>query len=105
LSDDAREYDEPVIVFTVRSLLKAQRDEINATLKEISAKLDDRVTLAVFRAMRSDLDAAVNRLVQLETKVTEGKAEGRGAWWMLVRIVIVLWALASSALSVYLGVR
>jgi uncharacterized membrane protein YccC len=63
------DFDEPRIVYTVRDLLREQRDEINAALREISDKLDDRVTVAVFRALRSDLDAAIRRLSDAEGEI------------------------------------
>ena len=96
-----RLYDEPAIVFTVRQLLEEMGRDFNKRMDELAGKLDDRVTVAVFRALRSDLDATLLRIAKLEATVSEGK----GAWWAFVRVAVILWALATTALSVYLGVR
>jgi len=63
------DYREPVIVMAVRELIRDLRDDMNTRLDKIDVKLDDRVTVGVFRALRSDLDATVQRIVETEREI------------------------------------
>lgn len=71
------DYKEPVIVMAVRELIKDLRDDMNTRLDKIETKLDDRVTIGVFRALRSDLDAALQRIVEAEREIDELQEAGR----------------------------
>jgi predicted nucleic acid-binding Zn-ribbon protein len=71
------DYREPVIVMAVRELIRDLRDDMNKRLDTIDLKLDDRVTVGVFRALRSDLDATVARIVEAEKEIDVLQEAGR----------------------------
>jgi tryptophan 2,3-dioxygenase len=71
------DYREPVIVMAVRELIKDLRDDMNKRLDGIETKLDDRVTVGVFHALRSDLDAALRRIIDTEADIAKLEETGR----------------------------
>ena len=71
------DYREPVIVMAVRELIRDLRDDMNVRLDKIEVKLDDRVTVGVFRALRSDLDAALARIIEVEREIDVLQEAGR----------------------------
>jgi hypothetical protein len=77
MSELLPDYKEPVIVMAVRELIKDLRDDMNKRLDTIDHKLDDRVTVGVFNALRSDLDAVIRRLQGAEAEIDELQEAGR----------------------------
>lgn len=69
---------EPYIVVTVRELIKDLRDDLNAKFNELAAKLDDRATVGMFRALQSDLAAAFKRIEDLEEASDQRFARTQG---------------------------
>jgi hypothetical protein len=97
VSTEEHRPDEPVVSYTVKQLLADIRDQLNQRLDEISAKLDDRVTVGVFRALQSEQDAMkrqINTLwdwmgAQKSASDTRGRFSDRALAWAAVVIALV----------------
>ena len=70
---------EPIISFTVKQLLARLETKLDDGLAAINAKLDDRVTIGVFRALQSELDATLRRVIGTENDIAELQEAGRTA--------------------------
>lgn len=70
--------EEPMILVRVRDLIEGLDKKVTAGFDEIRKKLDDRVTLGVFSALRADLDAALRRIDALEDADDKKTAHAQG---------------------------
>jgi hypothetical protein len=93
---DSIQPDEPVIVFTVRSLIRDLRDDLTHRFEELNRKLDDRPTLGMFRAAQSEVDALRKRISDIEDANDAKRVSDRALAWAAL-LVGALTAIATIA--------
>jgi hypothetical protein len=94
---DSIQPDEPVIVFTVRSLIREMRDDFTQRFDALAAKLDDRVSLGMFRAAQSENEALHRQVGELHAwkervesaETTKRRISDRALAWAALLVALL----------------